>query len=158
MTLALRTNVYSDSVCNCFSRQSLERVRMTRASRLGSPRPLPLAIALIVGLMVFGVAQETKAEESGHRLHHDNDYRHWKQPETNTSCCSDHDCEPVKAELREGQWFALRESGWFDLPEDMALSFRSPLRKSEWIQIPESKIVRERNPTVEGGAPLLFGR
>ena len=123
---------------------------MTRASRLGTPRLLRLAITLILGLMVFGVAHRTKAEESGHRLHHDNDYRHWKQPGTNISCCSDHDCEPVKAELREGRWFALRESGWFHEPEDMALIRRLPLRKSEWIEIPDAKIIRELNPTVEG--------
>jgi hypothetical protein len=105
----------------------------------------------MVGLMVFGVANLPKAEEPGHRLHHESDYRHWKQPGTNISCCSDHDCAPVKAELREGRWFALRESGWFDLPEDIALSHRLPLRKSEWIEIPESKIVKEPNPTIEGG-------
>jgi hypothetical protein len=100
--------------------------------------------------MVFGPANEVKAEESGNRLHHENDYRHWKQPGTNISCCSDHDCEPVKAELGEGRWFALRESGWFNLPEDMALSLRLPLRKTEWIEIPDAKIIKELNPTVEG--------
>ena len=71
MTLTLRTNVYNDSLCECFSRHSLEHARMTWASRPGTPRPLRLAIALIVGLMVFGVAHRTKAEESGHRLHHE---------------------------------------------------------------------------------------
>jgi hypothetical protein len=39
---------------------------MTWALRPGTPRPLRLAIALIVGLVVFGVAHRTKAEESGH--------------------------------------------------------------------------------------------
>ena len=96
MTLTLRTNAYNDSLGECFFRHSLEHAQMSRASRAGSPRPLCLAIALIVGLMVFGGAHRTKAEESGHRLHHDNDYRHWKQPGTNISCCSDHDCAPVR--------------------------------------------------------------
>ena len=92
----------------------------------------------------------SNAEETGHHHFHDSHYRHWKQPGTNISCCSDHDCEPVKAELREGRWFALRESGWFHEPEDMALSRRLPLRKSEWIEIPDAKIIKELNPTVEG--------
>jgi hypothetical protein len=91
-----------------------------------------------------------KAEETGHHQFHDSHYRHWKQPGTNISCCSDHDCEPVKAEMREGRWFALRESGWFDVPEEMALSRRLPLRKREWIEIPDSTIIRQLNPTVEG--------
>ena len=75
MTLTLRTNAYNDSLGECFFRHSLEHAQMSRASRAGSPRPLCLAIALIVGLMVFGGAHRTKAEELGHRLHHDNDYR-----------------------------------------------------------------------------------
>ena len=151
MTRTLRTNVYNDSLCKSFSRHCLLPARITWAFQLGTRLRLPLAIALFVGLMAFGVSQQTNAEESGHRLHHDNDYRHWKQPGTNISCCSDHDCEPVKAELREGHWFALRERGWFDLPEDMALSLRLPLRKSEWIEIPDARIIRELNPTLEGG-------
>jgi hypothetical protein len=35
-----------------------------------------------------------------------------------------------KAELRQGRWFALRES--------------------DWIAVPDNKIIRESNPTVEG--------
>ena len=66
MTLTLRTNAYNDSLGECFSRHSLEHAQMTWALRPGTPRPLRLAIALIVGLMVFGVAHRTKAEESGH--------------------------------------------------------------------------------------------
>jgi hypothetical protein len=151
MTLALRTNVYNDSLCECFSRHSLEPARMTWASRLGTPRPLSLAIALIVGLMVFGVAHQTKAEESGHRLHHDNDYRHWKQPGTSISCCSDHDCAPVKAELRHGQWFALRETERNANPDELGQYQWFTLRLSEWIPVPDEKIIWVRNPTVEGG-------
>jgi hypothetical protein len=70
-----------------------------------------------------------KAKETHDRFH-DSDYRHWKQPGTDFSCCSDRDCAPVTAELRKGQWFALRQSGW--------------------IAIPDEKIIRERNPTIEG--------
>lgn len=64
MTLTLRTNAYNDSLGECFSRHSLEHAQMTWALRLGTPRPLRLAIALIVGLRAFGVAHRTKAEES----------------------------------------------------------------------------------------------
>jgi hypothetical protein len=88
-------------------------------------------MALVVSAIIVGFTPTTKAEELGHRLHHENDYRFWKQPGTNISCCSDHDCAPVNAELRQGQWFALRQN--------------------EWIAIPDAKIIRERSPTVEGG-------
>lgn len=54
-------------------------------------------------LPVSAVAGASQAEELVHRLYHDSDYRHWKQPGTSISCCSDQDCAPVKAELRQGQ-------------------------------------------------------
>jgi hypothetical protein len=108
-------------------------------------------MALIVGMMVFSFTQKTKAEESGRRLHHESDYRHWKQPGTNISCCSDHDCAPVKAELRQSQWFALRETGWNANPDEMGQYPWSALRASEWIAVPDEKIIWVRNPTVEGG-------
>ena len=87
--------------------------------------------ALLASAILLGIAAQAGAEETGHRLHHDNDYRFWKQPGTGLSCCSDHDCAPVRAELRHGQWFALRHS--------------------EWIAVPDARIIRERNPTGEGG-------
>ena len=92
--------------------------------------------------MVCGVAHPTKAEESGHRLHHDNDYRHWKQPGTSISCCSDHDCAPVRAELREGQWFALREWEWFVVPDEKGPGEWLALGQSEWIVVPDGGINR----------------
>ena len=95
------------------------------------PLHLGSVVAFIAISIFFGLTPRTKAEELGHRLHHHNDYRFWKQPGTNVSCCSDHDCGPVTAELRQGQWFALRQT--------------------EWIVVPEGKIIRERNPTIEGG-------
>jgi hypothetical protein len=109
-------------------------------------------MAFIVSVIVFGFTPKTKAEESGHRLYHESHYRHWKQPGTNISCCSDHDCAPVKAELRQGQWFALRENERNADPDEMSqYQWGLKLRQSEWIAVPDAKIIRERNPTVEGG-------
>lgn len=88
-------------------------------------------LALVASAMLLGATAQTGAEETGHRLHHDNHYRFWKQPGTDVSCCSDHDCAPVKAELRQGRWYAL----WL----------------REWIAVPDTRIIRERNPTIEGG-------
>lgn len=97
------------------------------------------------------VAAAPRAEETGHHLYHDGHYRHWKQPGSDISCCSDRDCAPVKAELRQGQWFALRESEWFAVPDEQGPGQWLALRQSEWIAIPDDKIIRAPNPTVEGG-------
>jgi hypothetical protein len=63
----------------------------------------PLHLGITAMLPVSAVAGASQAEELVHRLYHDSDYRHWKQPGTTISCCSDQDCAPVKAELRQGQ-------------------------------------------------------
>jgi hypothetical protein len=94
---------------------------------------LSFTAALIAG--VFSVAP--CAEETGHRDYHDSDYRHWKQPGTDVSCCSDQDCAPVKAELRLGHWWALRQR--------------------EWVVVPDDKIISVSNPTIEG-AHLCYSK
>jgi hypothetical protein len=91
-----------------------------------------------------------KAEEIGHDHFHDSHYRHWKQPGTNISCCSDHDCTPVTAELWQGQWFALRKGQWFTPPDWLGTPEWSPLQQGEWIAVPDERILRVPNPTVEG--------
>jgi hypothetical protein len=92
-----------------------------------------------------------EAEELGHQLYHDSHYRHWKQPGTNISCCSDQDCAPVRAELRQGRWFALRRSQWSDLIDEMGHGQSPVLLPSEWIAVPDEKIIRVPNPTIESG-------
>jgi hypothetical protein len=149
MTLTFHTHIYSH--WNCFPRRCLGYTRLPWASRLRAQWHLGFAMALVVSVIVFGFAPMTKAEEIGHRLHHESDYRFWKQPGTDISCCSDHDCAPVKAELREGKWFALRQNEWFDVPDEKGPGEWLPLRQSQWIEVPDAKIIRERNPTVEGG-------
>jgi len=95
------------------------------------------------------VAIAPKAEELGHQLYHESDYRHWKQPGTNVSCCSDHDCAPVRAELRQGRWFALRQSE-MAAGED-GLPVRQRLQQSEWIEVPDERILRVPNANIESG-------
>src|SRR5262245_34287962 len=70
------------------------------------------------------------AEDTGHGQFHDSHYRHWKQPGTNISCCSDQDCTPAKAELRQGQWFAQRLSAWHGATDEIDRSVWLPLRQS----------------------------
>lgn len=89
---------------------------------------------LLAGLFI---AMPSKADDH-HPLHRDF-YQTWKQPGTELSCCNARitedgeekgDCEPTKAEMRAGVWWAwLRQ-------------------ESRWIAIPESAEVRERNPNV----------
>jgi hypothetical protein len=90
-----------------------------------------------------------KAEETHHRFH-DSDYRHWKQPGSDISCCSDRDCASVTAELRKGQWFVLRRHEWITVLDEKGPGQWLMIRQSEWIAVPDEKIIRERNPTVEG--------
>jgi hypothetical protein len=98
---------------------------------------------------ITAVAIAPKAEELGHQHYHGSDYRHWKQPGTDISCCSDQDCAPVRAELRQGQWFALRQS---ELAiDETAPPMRQRLQRSEWIEVPDEKILRIPNPAVESG-------
>jgi hypothetical protein len=101
---------------------------------------------------ITALAIAPKAEQLGHQYYHDTDYRYWKQPGTEASCCSDQDCAPVRAELREGHWFALRQSEWSrGEADEMGRAVWDPLQRSEWIAVPDEKIIRVPNPAVEGG-------
>jgi hypothetical protein len=100
---------------------------------------------------ITAAAIAPKAEELGHHHFHDSHYRHWKQPGTSISCCSDQDCAPVRAELRQGRWFALRRSGWADDIDEMGAGASPVLQPSEWVAVPDKTILRVRNPTVESG-------
>lgn len=81
------------------------------------------------------------AAQSPHHPLHLDFYRLWLQPGTNISCCNARverdgvetgDCEPVKAEVRGGNWWAwLRQ-------------------ESRWLEVPDSRILRERNPEIGG--------
>jgi hypothetical protein len=102
-----------------------------------------LLAAGFLALAVAGAATVVLAQEQpGHsRWHHY--YRHWKQPGTETSCCNARivsplgietgDCEPVRAELRQGDWFAWER------------------HLGAWLRIPDGKVLRERNPSGEEG-------
>ena len=109
-----------------------------------------LFVGLTATLFASIVCAASSAEEIGHKEFHDSHYRHWKQPGTELSCCSDKDCGPVVAEWREGRWFALREAEGFAPADWLGSEQWVPLRRSEWIPIPEDKIIQVPNPTVEG--------
>jgi hypothetical protein len=95
-------------------------------------------ITLCATLIALTGLCATAQAQDHHPLHRDF-YMHWKQPGTNIGCCQariNHgwgetgDCEPTKAEVRNGQWHAwLRQ-------------------ESRWLPIPDGKIIRERNPNV----------
>jgi hypothetical protein len=99
---------------------------------------LAAALAFVAVAFIFF---PLKARGQDHHPLHKEFYRTWMQPGTNVSCCNARvevngvetgDCEPVKAEVRAGNWWAwLRQ-------------------ESRWIQIDDSRIIREKNPT-QGG-------
>jgi len=97
------------------------------------------ASALALG--VTGIVTPGAAQQHHHPLHRDF-YREWKQPGSDLSCCNARverdgvevgDCEPTRAEVRGGAWWAwLRQEG-------------------RWIPVPDGKILRERNPGGQDG-------
>lgn len=109
----------------------------------------PLNLGLTVTFFAITAAVAPKAEETGHHRYHGSDYRYWKQPGTDISCCSDQDCAPVRAELRQGQWFALRRSEWAGAVDEMGRAEPAILPRGEWIAVPDEKIIRVPNPAVE---------
>jgi hypothetical protein len=101
-------------------------------------RGIGITLAMVMAALL--IASSVKGQ-SGHERWHQY-YRGWKMPGTNISCCHARvdqggvevgDCEPTRAELRNGDWYAWeRFSG-------------------QWIHIPDKHIVRERNPSGEEG-------
>lgn len=96
------------------------------------------AAMIFVGLMLLAVV--AFGQDGHHRFHHY--YQHWKQPGTTVSCCNARmnvmgvemgDCEPTRAEIRQGDWYA-----WERLTQ-------------RWLKIPDDRILKERNPSVEEG-------
>jgi hypothetical protein len=107
-----------------------------------------LVAAVIVGLgqAAWGICGLGRAQSpmppitGGHAQWHEY-YRHWKQPGTDTSCCNARqalpwgaeqgDCEPTRAEMRKGDWYAWER------------------HTQQWLKVPDAKIIRERNPSPE---------
>lgn len=100
----------------------------------------PAAIfAVVLFVLAFTAVGTAVAQVPHHHEFHQDFYRHWKQPGTGVSCCDARvtrdgqevgDCEPTRAEIRAGAWWAwLRQ-------------------ESRWIEIPDARIIRERSPNV----------
>lgn len=100
----------------------------------------PAAIfAVVLFAMAAMSAGAAMAQQPHHHEFHRDFYRHWKQPGTGVSCCDARmtrddqevgDCEPTRAEIRAGAWWAwLRQ-------------------ESRWVEIPDARIIRERSPNV----------
>ena len=74
--------------------------------------------ALAVWLAVTGAVAQSS---SHHHPFHEHFYESWQRPDVGGSCCNarsttdgreEGDCEPTKAEIRSGKWFAwLQEQG-----------------------------------------------
>jgi hypothetical protein len=103
-----------------------------------------LAFAAILTFAIMAGAARAQDHSAGHAQYHDV-YRHWLINGTAASCCNAKrtengvttgDCYPTVAELRNGVWWARRDTG-------------------EWIEIPESRVNREVNPDQTGEAAHL---
>jgi len=95
----------------------------------------------IATLMSVGIGFEAFAQD-GHTRYHQY-YHKWKQPGSGASCCNARvrtpwgqetgDCEPTRAEMRNGDWYAWER------------------HIGSWLKIPDNKFIRERNPSMEEG-------
>jgi hypothetical protein len=98
-------------------------------------------MVLLCVMLAFG-ARGQSGEMDGHARWH-SFYRNWQRPDGKGSCCNARqltpwgqelgDCEPTRAEFRNGNWYAWER------------------HKQQWLKIPDSKIIHERNPSVEEG-------
>lgn len=80
--------------------------------------PWRAALLFVVGLLafIFGLGVLV-----GRAVAHE-PYSNWKQPGSGASCCSDHDCRPVRAYLGEdGLWRAWDGAHWLTIPADRLL-------------------------------------
>jgi hypothetical protein len=54
-------------------------------------------------------------------------YHEWKIPGTETSCCNDQDCKPVRARANiDGLWQVWHEGRWLDVQPQSILPIPSP--------------------------------
>ena len=107
------------------------------AERLAArPAGLFAVVLFVLAAMAAGAAM---AQAPDHHEFHRDFYRYWKQPGSNASCCDARvtrdgretgDCEPTRAEIRGGIWWAwLRQ-------------------ENRWVEVPDARIIRERSPNV----------
>ena len=128
--------------------QAIEFVTKATASFARAPHPASMSLkrhacAILPCLAVWLPGAVAFAQTNHpHNEYHADHYKHWQRPDAGGSCCNarttkdgyeEGDCEPTKAEIRNGVWFAwLRE-------------------QNRWVQIPDIRIINERNPSPEHG-------
>lgn len=98
-----------------------------------------LLLGLFGAVLLIGALISDAWPQDHHPLHRDF-YMNWKQPGTSVSCCNARietngvetgDCEPTDAKLVNGRWMV-----WIR-------------QLNDWLP-GDDKIIRERNPTVDG--------
>ena len=81
-----------------------------------------LAVILTAAIvMLIAPARADERLMGFHSQHHHGRLHHWYQKlmrpdQPNLSCCSAHDCTPTRAELRNGEWWAMRNGVWVKIP------------------------------------------
>ena len=68
-----------------------------------------------------------------HRAYPHEIYDTWTMPGTNTSCCHNTDCRPVRAwKITDTQWVAMVDGQMVLIPNDKILEGPSPDGRSHW--------------------------
>jgi len=91
-------------------------------------RHLGLAM-LVIGLCLVAVGY-CAGRASGHDI-----YTDWKMPGTDVSCCSERDCQPVRAHMVDEQWIVHVDGLEIPVPPERVLKIKSPDGRSHWCGI-----------------------
>lgn len=132
--------VYCSRSCRELGIDKLRRALMKKEGVFYSPWYLVVGVLLLAFMLVLATSPRKGWAQQHHHQYHQDFYQHWKVPgKPNESCCNARiekdghetgDCEPTKAEIRNGDWWA-----WVR-------------QKNEWVRIPDEKIVRYPNPNI----------
>jgi hypothetical protein len=83
-------------------------------------------ILLAAGFLLGRATAQSGSHGDGHAEHHDL-YKSWRMPGTNVSCCNESDCRPTRAtQDMDGNWRALVDGRWIDVPASRVLDLPSP--------------------------------
>jgi hypothetical protein len=88
------------------------------------------ALGFVLPLAIARLSAQPHHHPPEHAAIHDLFYKSWMRPDApNVSCCSDRDCAPAEARMKDGRWVARKygETVWYSVPpERVELNRDSP--------------------------------
>jgi len=115
---------------------------MARGSTIltpSTPRAALHAITAVTILLMY--AQPARAQASlspqsqGHARFHAEFYSHLRIPGTQTSCCNNQDCRPIKYRITTKGVLFYVNGTWFEPPKDRLIQMSTPDGGAHWCGI-----------------------